>query len=98
MAAAAARAARACLNREAPDLARLLAVMQQEWGRCGCIHKGVGAGAGGEHQGAVARREWLGRLSVQGHHLDLVAFQFDRQNRTLRAVDKAQPQPLAGCG
>ena len=73
---------------------RLLAVMQQEWSRCGRIDKGVGTCAGSQHQGAVARREWLGRLSVQRHHLDLVAFQFDRQNSALRAIDEAQPQPL----
>ena len=98
MAATAARAAQACLETvRLAELARLLAVMQQE---CGAmwpsIHKGVGASAGGEHQRAVAGRERLGRLSVQGHHLDLVTFQFDRQNRTLRAIDKAQPQPLIG--
>ncbi len=33
-------------NRQAPDLLRLLTVVEQESGRCGRIHEGIGARAG----------------------------------------------------
>ncbi len=70
---------------ELADRAGLLAVVQEDrTGRARRprdIDKDVGAAARRQHQRAVAGRERLGRLAVDGHHADLEFFQFDRKQQ-----------------
>ena len=84
------------------DRARLGAVVQQDGGYGACrqrgIDKDVGAAAGRQHHGAVAGRERLGGLPVERHDLDLVIFDFDRNNMALKAIYEPQPQPLMESG
>ena len=70
---------------QSADRAGLLAIMQQDGGggaRGGChIDEGVDPGSRSEHQRAVARRERLGRLAVEGHNPNIVILNFDCNNR-----------------
>ena len=49
---------------------------------------------GASTSGAVAGQERLGRLAVDGHHPDVVLFDFDRNDSALAAIDKAKPEPF----
>ena len=70
------------------------AVMKQDRGGFCRVHECVSAAAGRQYQRAVACGERLGGLPVNGHNAEVVVLQFDCENRTLRSVDKAEPQAL----
>ena len=66
--------------------------------RRGHIDEDVGPAAGRQHQRAVAGRERLGRLAVEGHDPDVETLHFDRNDRALAAIDEAEPEPFVGPG
>ena len=72
--------------------------MEVAAGRCRDIDKGIDPAARRQHQRAVAGREWLGRLAVDGHDPDLDALQFHCNNSALAAADEAKSDPFVGSG
>ena len=60
--------------------------------RGSCVDEGVDPGAGRQQQRAIARQERFRRLAVEGHHPDIKALHFQRDDSALTAVDEAKPQ------
>ncbi len=61
----------------------------------------IDAGAGRHDMRAVARRERLGRLAVDGDHADIVIGDPQRDDGAMAAIDEAQPHrslPRAAIG